>query len=136
MDRVHQKTEKEVGAVMSMLEFQGHIVVSSLWGSCKVFTAAGEKTHEEKLESGKGARNIGITSMVGMVHPTSNEPMLVWGLQGGSCAVYLLPDFNLKGKWEASRYGDVRALCDAGNGMILSAGSDGTVVLWKWAQFA
>jgi len=136
MERVHQKTDKEVGAVMSLLEFQGHIVVSSLWGSCKVFTAAGEKTHEEKLESGKGARSIGITSMVGVVHPVSNEAMLVWGLQGGSCAVYILPDFKLKGRWEASRFGDVRALCDAGNGMLLSAGSDGTVVLWKWAQFA
>ena len=33
LERVHQKNEKEAGPVMALLEYAGHIVCASLYGS-------------------------------------------------------------------------------------------------------
>jgi hypothetical protein len=135
LERVHQKNEKEAGPVMSLLEYAGHIVVASLYGHCRVFTSGGDKTHEEKPLQGKGARTSGITTMIGMVHPHTNSPVLLCGHQGGTVGTYELPEFKLKGRWFPHRNGDTRAMTDAGNGMVLTAGSDGYIALWKWAAF-
>lgn len=101
-----------------------------------MFTNEATLTHEEKPVGGAGGRVGGITSMIGMLHPHDNKPVLLWGMQGGGLVTYDLPEFKARGKFNPHYTGDVRAICEAGGGMFVTGGSDGHICLWQWTAFS
>lgn len=114
--------------VAGMLQFTGHMIVVYSDGSALIFTANGEKTHQQPpLPAGPAMCLAGLDS----------GPRVLCGHAKGQVSSITLPMFQLKHCWQSFARCKVSSMCCAGHdGIFVLGGENGTLQIWQRVEGA
>jgi len=117
-------------AVVGMLEFQGYMLVAFKNGDVRIFDGTGGESY---CHPSRGEHTTN-TAVELMMHPVTQKPLLLCGQDFGFVTAYDLPDFRPRGSFVAKSQSHIRSLLDVkADGMFLTGGQHGDVMMWQWA---
>lgn len=114
---------------IGLVPYMDCVIAAYADGVIRIFDSNGA----EKFKHGPLGEHTTNTVISIQRHPQEDKDMLLCGQELGYVTVYDIPDFRPRGTFTTGYDGDVTAIVAMGDGVFITTGLSGDVVVWRWA---